>query len=32
MATQNVVVGQEIEDSDPPAFRCCGADQLPFFQ
>ena len=29
MATQNVVVGQEIDDSDPPAFRCCGASHVP---
>jgi hypothetical protein len=28
---QNVVVAQEMEDSDPPAFRCRGADHSPFF-
>jgi hypothetical protein len=32
IATQNVVVGQEIEESDPPAFKCCEANHAPFFQ
>lgn len=29
---QKVMVGQEIEESDPPAFRCWGANHAPFLQ
>jgi hypothetical protein len=32
IAIQKVVVTQEIDDSDPPALKCCGACHTPFFK
>jgi hypothetical protein len=29
---QNVDVGHEIDESDPPALRCCGTSHTPFLQ